>query len=194
MCTWISKHYLCIMTSEVFLLVWVRWLEPGSGKQISVYARRPRGRWGGHWRTESRQIWWFPRSQDDRWMETVKAEIMNKTSQHRPNLWVYGTVFGCGPISLNQTLTAIEISEKQYKEKTLQCRLFIRVSRYQLLTAQCNGGERNFIFGDKLVENPGNTGCSRGQFSLGHFLSNFLLKFQMQRSTYCIVACKILWS
>lgn len=79
-----SKHYHCIMTGEVFPPVQVWWLKLGSGKQISARAQRPRGRWGGHWHIESRQIWWFPRSPDGRWMETVKAEMMKKTGQAKP--------------------------------------------------------------------------------------------------------------
>lgn len=69
------KHFHCLMRSEVSPQVWVQWSGPGSGKRISGCAQRPRGRWAGRWRTESRQIWWFPRSQDDTW-EEVKVEII----------------------------------------------------------------------------------------------------------------------
>lgn len=96
------------MTCEVFPVVWVRWLEPGSGKQTSGCVQRPRGRWGGHWHTGSRQIWWFPRNQDDKWRERVKAELMketvNKYIKYRPNLVCFNSVFWSSPHFLSCVL------------------------------------------------------------------------------------------
>lgn len=80
LCTWIDlQHYRCIMTGEVFPLAWVRWLEPDSEKQISGHVQIPRWRWEARWCIESRQIWWFPRSRDDRWRKMVKVEHVKKT-------------------------------------------------------------------------------------------------------------------